>query len=71
MKNKLVKTKDVLSRDMSGVFVHEKHLLCRESNITGKVISHVPGYGGDVWYVLHDHTNDIGVYFIDEWEENK
>lgn len=48
--------------------VVQKNLDCRKEGVTGVVIGHVPGHGGDVWWVKHDGTNDVGAYRFTEFE---
>jgi hypothetical protein len=40
----------------------------RAPGITGVVASYVPGHGGDVWFVRHDNTLDVGAYIFTELE---
>jgi hypothetical protein len=51
-----------------GFIIHPKHIAVRQANITGVVRGWVPGHGGDVWFVQHDNSDDIGVYSVDEME---
>ncbi len=54
-----------------GFAIKQKHLDCRRKGATGTVVSHVPGHGGDVWFVKHYGSEEIAAYCINEIEENK
>lgn len=63
-----LKVKTTELRDTGGMFVAAKHLLCRTAGISGTVQAYVPGHGGDVWFVSHDGTDDVGAYAYNEFE---
>lgn len=54
-----------------GMLISDTHLSVRKIDITGVVINSVPGHGGDVWFVRHDGSDDVGAYVYDEFEEVK
>ena len=54
--------------DTKGFFIKPRHLDCRKAGITGTVSGYVPGHGGDVWWVKHDDSEDIGAYCFTELE---
>ncbi|OHB20143.1 MAG: hypothetical protein A2854_05010 [Parcubacteria group bacterium RIFCSPHIGHO2_01_FULL_56_18] len=54
--------------DTRGMTIVEKHLKVREEGVTGTITRHVPGHGGDVWFVRHDNSENVGAYSIDEME---
>lgn len=54
--------------ETTGMLIKPRHLDCRSSGITGTVQSYVPGHGGDVWFVQHDGSEDIGAYCYTEFE---
>lgn len=49
-----------------GLFVVPRHLEARKENVTGVLHQHIPGHGGDGWFVVHDNSQEIGAYWIDE-----
>jgi len=51
------------------MLVHEKNLSVRKAGLTGIVIGYVPGHGGDVFWVKHDGTNEIGAYSYTEFKK--
>lgn len=51
-----------------GMIIAHRHLRCRSKGITGTVKHYVPGHGGDVWFVGHDGSDDIGAYCFTELE---
>lgn len=51
-----------------GMTIAERHLSVRKVGITGTVLNFVPGHGGDVWFVQHDKSEDIGAYVFNEFE---
>lgn len=66
-----VKTSSELGSTM-GMFVMPKHLETRRPNALGIVLSHIPGHGGDVWWVQHGNAPDgseRGAYYYAEFEE--
>lgn len=54
--------------DTKGMFIKPRHLDCRREGVIGTVLSYVPGHGGDVWFVQHDGSDEIGAYVFDEME---
>ena len=52
----------------TGMLIAAKCLNCRRGGVTGTVNHYVPGHGGDVWFVVHDGTNEVGAYFFTELE---
>jgi hypothetical protein len=54
--------------DTRGMMIKKHHLDIRTVGVKGKVIGHVPGHGGDVWWVRH-HDGNIGAYVFDEFEK--
>ena len=61
-----VKTKKL--RGTKGFLIHPKHLTVRRKGVTGTVKMWVPGHGGDVWFVQHDNSDDVGAYSFTELE---
>lgn len=53
----------------NGMQIHERHLACRKAGVTGLVRGCVPGHGGDVWFVQHEGSDDIGAYCYNEFEK--
>lgn len=51
-----------------GMTIAEKHLSVRKEGVEGTVLNYVPGHGGDVWYVQHRDTSDVGAYMFTEFE---
>lgn len=54
----------------SGMFVKTKHLRARCPNSEGVVLRHIPGHGGDCWWIKHKDTPDgsgIGAYCFNEF----
>ena len=54
--------------DTEGMLIKERHLACRREGATGRVAGWVPGHGGDVWWVKHDGSDEIGAYCWSELE---
>ena len=53
----------------SGMLITQKHLDVRREGAIGIVMGHVPGHGGDVWWVRHEDAYDeIGAYMFNEFE---
>lgn len=48
--------------DSKRIKADEAYISARRANIKGKVLRCVPCNGGDVWFVEHHDTKDIGVY---------
>lgn len=51
----------------SGWLIAARYLDARKVGVIGTVMAHVPGPGGDVWWVRHDSGN-VGAYGCDEME---
>lgn len=53
-----------------GMLVDQKFLAQRKANQVAKVYSHVPGHGGDVWWLVHEgvstYKNEQGQEFLDK-----
>ncbi|NQT50150.1 hypothetical protein HQ571_05635 [Candidatus Kuenenbacteria bacterium] len=52
-----------------GMLVHGRHLSVREVGVTGTIQGHVPGHAGDVLWVEHDNSDDVGAYCSTEIEK--
>lgn len=52
-----------------GMILIEEALQSRQIGATGIVRSHVPGHGGDVWFVEHDIGDKIAAYCFNEMEQ--
>lgn len=48
-----------------GFCVAQKHIDARKARSTGVYAGHVPGCGGDVWWVHHE-DGTMGAYLFDE-----
>lgn len=51
-----------------GFLINSKHLAVRRKGVRGTVKNWVPGHGGDVWFVQHDNSDDVGAYCFTELE---
>lgn len=51
-----------------GFLVKKEHLSARRKGATGILGNPVPGYGGDVWWVLHEDDGKIAAYAYGELE---
>jgi len=51
-----------------GFIIDQRHLDCRRLGATGTYHGYVPGHGGDVWWIRHDHSENIGAYCFTELE---
>lgn len=60
-----VKTVSVLG-STRGMLVRQDHIDTRRSSAEGIVRGHVPGHGGDVWWV--SHGDEVGAYCFDEFD---
>lgn len=58
-----------LKSDGRGFLVKDEHLECRREGVTGTIRGWVPGAGGDLWWVHHDDSEEIGAYIFTELEE--
>jgi hypothetical protein len=52
--------------ETTGMSIVPDHLWNRKVGITGTLAAHVPGHGGDVWFVTHDGSDRVGAYALDE-----
>lgn len=52
-----------------GMMIHPVHLGVRQAGITGTLKGVVGGHGGDVWFVTHDGSRDVGAYCYTEMRE--
>ena len=51
------------------MIIPQEYLDIRREGITGSVLGHVPGHGGEVWFVQHDGSSkDTGAYHFKEVE---
>lgn len=50
----------------TGMTIAQRHLDVRRVGASGTVTGWVPGHGGDVWWVLHDESEEVGAYVVDE-----
>ncbi len=61
-----LRVKVVRLRKTTGMLIASKHLNVRAAGKTGTVRGWVPGHGGDVWFVQHDNSDEIGAYSFTE-----
>jgi hypothetical protein len=54
--------------ETTGMMIVPRHLDCRKEGVVGVVDQAVPGHGGDVWFVKHEGSEDIGAYVFNELE---
>ena len=54
--------------ETKGILISPRNLDCRKAGITGTVSGYVPGHGGDVWWVKHDDSGEVGAYCFPELE---
>ena len=54
--------------ETKGFLIAPRHLDCRKAGIAGTVSGYVAGHGGDVWWVKHDDSAEIGAYCFTELE---
>lgn len=54
---------------VKGLLVKPRHLEVRALGKTGIVKGYVPGHGGDVWWVQHDGSDEVGAYCFTEMEQ--
>ena len=64
-----MKVKTTRLDSTAGMFVKQECLDRREIGKKGKIVSFVPGHGGDVWFVEQD--NDVAAYNYLEFEPVK
>ena len=55
--------------ETKGMMVVQRHLQCRKEGVAGVVLNAIPGHGGDVWFVQHEGSEDVGAYVFDELEK--
>ena len=56
---------------LQGVYINTLYTEERTLGATGELVSHVPGFDGDIWFVLHDHvhkTRYMQAYLLSELE---
>lgn len=67
-----IRTKSKL-QETDGMMIAPKHLAQRRPDMPGVILDHVPGHGGDVWYVKH--PGELGevaaVYSVAEMLEER
>lgn len=63
-----LKVKTTKLGETTGMMIASKHLDCRAEGRVGEVKGYVPGHGGDVWFVAHDNSNEVGAYVFTEME---
>lgn len=51
-----------------GFIVKPRHLECRKGNQRGMIAGVVGGHGGDVYWVQHEGSEDVGAYCFTEFE---
>ncbi len=52
----------------TGMMIAAEHLTVRATGVVGVVKNWVPGHGGDVWFMEHEGSNDVGAYAFNEFE---
>lgn len=57
--------------ETTGMMIVPKHLNVRAVGIIGIVKNWVPGHGGDVWFVEHEGSGDVGAYVFNEFEHKR
>ena len=63
-----MKVATVRLRETTGIIVGDRHLEVRKAGVAGTVLGQVPGHGGEVWFVKHDNSQEVGAYCYDELE---
>lgn len=63
-----IRVKTTQLGDTIGMTIVPKHLDVRREGVTGTVQDYVPGHGGDVWFVRHDGSDEVGAYVFYEME---
>lgn len=61
-----IKARILQKEKCGGFFVKQHHIDCREPKIKGEYVGCVLGAGGDVWWIQHEGTGEIGAYLFDE-----
>jgi hypothetical protein len=51
-----------------GILVKPQYLDARREGVVGVDQSHVPGHGGDVWWVEHEDTRVVAAYVFTEFD---
>ena len=64
-----MKVRTVELKGEDGFLIHPRHLQCRKAGINGTLRGYVAGHGGDVWWIHHDGSTDVGAYSLEEFEE--
>jgi len=54
--------------ETAGMSIKEEFLKTRRPGVVGIVGDMVAGHGGDVWWVEHEGSGDVGAYCFDEFE---
>lgn len=62
-----LRTKSILG-STGGMLINAKYLDARKPNAIGTYYGHVPGHGGDVWWVKHDDGSE-SAYMFNEVED--
>lgn len=63
-----LKVKTIKLGDTVGMIIAPKHLSVRREGVMGTVKAHIPNHGGEVWFVKHEGSDEIGAYVYDEIE---
>lgn len=71
LKEPRLRVKTLALSDTLGMTIAPKHLTVRRAGVSGTLTGYVPGHGGDVWWVKHDDSEDVGAYTITELEPLK
>jgi len=64
-----VRVNKKLRKGTKGLLVKQHHLDVRKVGVAGTLKSHVPGHGGDVWFVQHENSEVVGAYCYDELDK--
>jgi len=64
-----VRVNKKLRKDTKGILIKQCHLDVRKVGVTGTLTNHVPGHGGDVWFVQHEASEAVGAYCYDELDK--
>ena len=63
-----LRVKTIKLGNITGMFIVPKHLDVRREGVVGTIKDYVPGHGGDVWFVQHEGTDEVGAYIFTEME---
>jgi hypothetical protein len=63
-----LRVKTIRLEGIEGMLINPRHLTVRREGVTGTVKEWAPGHGGDVWFVQHDNSEEIGAYCFTELE---